>query len=260
MSTSTIVAAKKLELDALKPTLRQGALENLDHSQRLDITYTSNAIEGNTLTAGETALVLEKGLTIAGKPLKDHLEAVDHARALDWVLQIAAQNRTAITEADIRNLHQLVMAKSRSDIAGAYADSARFVNTDSGVFQFPGPIEIPALMQAFCGWLANAAGSPETAFRAHRDLVAIHPFDDGNGRTARLLMNLVLARAGFPPIAVRPEDRPAYIAALETIQSGGNHTAFDDLMFRRLDQTLDLYLAAAHQGTKTAADRPSEGN
>jgi Fic family protein len=241
------VFAKKRELDALRRKIRPGAMDALEHSQRIDITYTSNAIEGNTLTAGETALVLEKGITISGKLLKDHLEAIGHARALDWVLEIAARRDDPITEADIRNLHHLVVANSKPEIAGRYADSARYVNTNAGLHHFPAPVEVPALMQAFCRWLGAARNTPETAFEAHRELVGIHPFNDGNGRTARLLMNLVLARAGFPPVAVRPEDRPAYIGALEIVQSGGGHTAFDELLFSRLDQTLDMYLNAAHQ-------------
>ncbi len=241
------VRAKLRELAALRGKVGANALDALEHSQRIDITFTSNAIEGNTLTAGETALVVDKGLTISGKPLKDHLEAVDHAKALDWVLDIGVRSDAPITESDIRNLHRLVMAKSAPDIAGRYADRARFVNTDAGVFSFPPPLEVQPLMQQFGNWLGRATPGPETAFEAHRRLVAIHPFNDGNGRTARLLMNLVLARAGFPAVAIRPVDRPAYIRALEAIQAGEGHSAFDNLMLRRLDETLDLYLDAALQ-------------
>lgn len=238
-----IVWEKKRRLDDLKRQLRPGALDDLEHTQRIDITYTSNAIEGNTLTAGETALVLEKGLTIGGKPMKDHLEAIDHARALDWVLEIAAQDGAKIRETDIRNLHRLIVAQSDPAIAGRYADRPRFVNASSGPVHFPAPVEIPALMDAFCGWLASQPDSPPVAFKAHRDLVAIHPFNDGNGRTARLLMNLVLVRAGFPAIAIRPDNRAHYIATLEQADS----ESFDQLMYRHLDQTLTLFLLAAEQ-------------
>jgi Fic family protein len=253
MTSAGRVFAKKRELDALTKKIRPDALDGLEHSQRIDITYTSNAIEGNTLTAGETALVLEKGITISGKPLKDHLEAIDHARALNWVLEIASQRNTPIIEADIRNLHRLVVANSKPEIAGHYANSARYVNTNAGIYDFPAPIEIPALMETFCRWLGTARNTPQTAFEAHRRLVDIHPFNDGNGRSARLLMNLVLARAGYPPVAIRPEDRPAYIAALEIAQRGGGHAAFDRLLFDRLDQTLDIYLDAARQAQDPSA-------
>jgi Fic family protein len=254
MTSAQTVAAKKQELDAIRKKIKPDALEGLEHSQLIDITYTSNAIEGNTLTAGETALVLEKGITISGKPLKDHLEAIDHSQALTWVLEIASRRETPITEADIRNLHRLVVAQSRPDIAGHYADRPRFVNTNAGPYQFPAPAEVPPLMEAFCRWLGGAHDTPETAFKAHRELVGIHPFNDGNGRTARLLMNLVLARAGYPPIAIRPEDRPAYIAALETSQQGGDHSGFDRLLFKRLDQTLEMYLAAAREAKDPSAE------
>ena len=157
-----------------------------------------------------------------------------------------------ITEADLRNLHRLVVAQSTEGIAGRYADRPRFVNTSSGIFNFPSSVEIPALMRDFCRWLAETQNEPASAFEAHRRLIGIHPFNDGNGRTARLLMNLMLARGGYPPIAVRPEDRTDYLQALETEQSGGGAEAFDDLLFRRLDRTLDMYLAAARQAGEAA--------
>ena len=116
-------------------------------------------------------------------------------------------------------------------------------------------------MADFCNGLAAAADTPQTAFDAHRRLVAIHPFNDGNGRTARLLMNLILLRAGYPAIAVRPEDRPVYIAALEAAQRDGDNAGFDLLMFRRLDKTLDIYLAAARQARDfSAAANPATRN
>lgn len=247
MTSFASITQKKRELDGLRKTLRPGGLEGLDHSQRIDITYSSNAIEGNTLTAGETALVLEKGITISGKPLKDHLEAVDHARAYDWVMEVASHTGQPLAEIDLRNLHRLVVAKSNPDIAGRYADRARFVNTNAGVHNFPSPSDVPMLMQDFAGWLAAAKDTPQNAFAAHRRFVGIHPFNDGNGRTARLLMNLILLRGGYPPIAVRPDDRPIYLSALEIEQASGDHAAFDHLLLRSLDQTLDTYIAAARQ-------------
>lgn len=245
MTITDRVLAKKIKLDGLKAIIRPGALESLDNAQRIDITYTSNALEGNTLTAGETALVIEKGITVSGKPLKDHLEAVDHARALDWVIEIGLQGRSPLLETDIRTLHQLVVAQSKPEIAGSYANTARYVNTSAGPYHFPSHVEVPGMMRDFVEWLGTAGHSPEVAFAAHRRLVGIHPFNDGNGRTARLLMNLILIRDGFPPIAIRPEDRPAYTAALEAGQASGQYDAFNDLMFTRLEQTLDQYIVAS---------------
>lgn len=255
-SLASGVEAKRQELAALRKAIRPDALDDVERGQRIDITFTSNALEGNTLSAGETALVLEKGITVSGKPLKDHLEAVDHAKALDWVLEVAAHETLPLTEADIRNLHRLVVATSRPEIAGQYADRARFVNTDKGLHEFPAPVDVPALMRHFIEWLGRAQATARTAFDAHRKLVAIHPFNDGNGRTARLLMNLILARAGYPPIAIRPEDRAGYLQALETDQRGGGQDTFDRLMLARLDATLDLYIAAARQARPPAGGAP----
>lgn len=155
-----------------------------------------------------------------------------------------AREQTPLTESDVRNLHRLVVQRSRPDIAGRYADLPRYVRTETGRHEFPSPAEIPALMSDFAHWLGAAAVTPETAFVAHRRLVDIHPFNDGNGRTARLLMNLVLIRAGYPPVAVRLADRPAYTRALQEAQSGQGSKSFDGLLYERLDATLAEYLSA----------------
>jgi Fic family protein len=158
-----------------------------------------------------------------------------------------ARDKVPLTEMDVRNLHRLVMLRSRPDIAGRYADQGRYVLTDSGRHGFPSPAEIPALMGDFSSWLGASADTPDNAFTAHRRLVDIHPFNDGNGRSARLLMNLILIRGGYPPVAVRPEDRPAYIAALQQAQAGGSAEAFDRLLYERLDATLAEYISASRQ-------------
>lgn len=236
------IAAKKAELDQLRARTAARPT-NFEHSQDLELTYTSNAIEGNTLTAGETALVVEKGITIAGKPLKDHLEAVDHFEALRYVRELAGRH-VPLTEMDLRGLHRLVMLRSAPEIAGRYADQGRYVLTDPGRHAFPPPAEVPALMGDFAAWLGKAEASPATAFAAHLRLVGIHPFNDGNGRTVRLLMNLVLIRGGYPPVSVRPVDRPGYIAALQQAQAGGGDAGFDRLLRERLAAALDEYVNA----------------
>jgi Fic family protein len=239
------VAAKKAELDRLRPRA-PGGLTNLEHSHDLELTYTSNAIEGNTLTAAETTMVVEQGITVAGKPLRDHLEAIDHYEAIGYVRAIARQ-AAKLTELDIRGLHRLVVLRSRPEIAGTYADQGRYVLTDTGRHAFPSPAEVPALMGDFAGWLRDAADTPDTAFTAHRRLVDIHPFNDGNGRTARLLMNLILIRGGYPPVAVRPEDRPAYLHALQIAQAGQGTESFEALLYQRLDVTLAEVLVALRE-------------
>jgi Fic family protein len=238
----TSIAGKKKRLDELRP-LPPKALARLEHYYDIELTYTSNAIEGNTLSAVETTLVIEKGITVSGKPLKDHLEALDHYDAIRYVRELA-RHETPITESDIRNLHKLVMQRSAPEIAGQYADLPRYVRTETGRHSFPSPAEVPALMGDFAAWLGTAPNTPETAFEAHRRLVGIHPFHDGNGRAARLLMNLILMRGGYPPVAVRPEDRLAYIRSLQEEQAGRGSGSLDALLYGRLDAALEEYLSA----------------
>ncbi len=242
MTVLEAIADKKQRLDRLRP-LSPEALSNLEHYYDLEITYTSNAIEGNTLSPVETTLVIEQGVTISGKPLKDHLEALDHYDAIRYVRELAHEMRP-LMESDVRNLHRLVVQRSRPDIAGRYADLARYVRTETGRYEFPSPAEIPALMGDFAHWLTSAPDTAESAFMAHQRLVDIHPFNDGNGRTARLLMNLILICGGYPPVAVRPEDRPAYIRALQQAQAGHGSESLNDLLYERLDATLGEYLSA----------------
>src|SRR5271166_6781817 len=124
------IADKKEQLDAQRPLSAQG-IANLEHYYDVEITYTSNAIEGNTLSPVETTLVIDQGVTIGGRPLKDHLEALDHYDAIRYVRELARQT-ARLTESDVRNLHRLVMQRSRPDIAGRYADLVRYVRTETG--------------------------------------------------------------------------------------------------------------------------------
>jgi Fic family protein len=247
------IRAKEAELDRLLVRAPDG-LSNLDHARDLELTYTSNAIEGNTLTAAETTLVIEQGITVAGKPLKDHMEAIDHYEAIHYVRELA-RRAMPLTEMDVRGLHRLVVLRSRPEIAGSYANQGRSVVTDTGRHAFPSPAEVPALTGDFAAWLRLAPDIPETAVRAHRDLVESHPFNDGNGRTARLLMNLILIRGGYPPVAVRPVDRLAYLHALRV---GQGSEAFETLLCQRLDASLDESLAAVRDALPARDSRPDQ--
>ncbi len=216
-----IEIAKKT-LVGLRP-LSGGALRALEEWYDVNFTYTSNAIEGNTLTRNETAIVIEKGITVRGKPLKDHNEAIDHYQAVKFMRALASEVR-AIGETDIKQLHQLTVATTLAS-AGQYATRGRFVVTSDGRYAFPPPQDVPQLMQAFAATLP-AVATPQDAFRAHLDLVVIHPFDDGNGRTARLLMNALLLRLGYLPVMVGPPERPDYIDAIEVFQKAGDASPF----------------------------------
>jgi Fic family protein len=243
------IADKKAKLDLLRP-LSQDALAQLQKHYDVELTYTSNAIEGNTLTYRETAEVIEHGITVGGKPLRDHLEAVDHYAAVLWMRQIAA-GAEPIGEAVVCQLHSRIVARSQPQIAGIYSPHARRIAGSQVVF--PNPAKVPVLMQRFGVELEQFAHTSEAAFEAHFRLTAIHPFSDGNGRTARLLMNLLLIRDGYPPVAVRPEDRKAYLDALETGSLGNDLAPFQALMHRRLDDTLTDYLGALSQSIPPAA-------
>jgi Fic family protein len=234
------ITAKKAQLDRLRP-LSTGALAQLQKYYDVELTYTSNAIEGNTLTHRETAEVIEHGITVGGKPLRDHLEAIDHYAAVQWMRAQAAQD-AAIGESIVCELHRRIVARSQPEIAGVYSVHPRRIAGSPVIF--PNPMKIPELMAAFGTWLATEAATPKGAFDAHFRLTAIHPFADGNGRTARLLMNLLLIRGGYPPVAVRPDDRKSYLEALERASLADDLAPFQNLMHESLDATLAEYLNA----------------
>jgi Fic family protein len=234
------IAAKKAQLDRLRP-LSTSALAQLQKYYDVELTYTSNAIEGNTLTHRETAEVIEHGITVGGKSLRDHLEAVDHYDAVIWMRAQAAQ-AVPIGETIVCELHRRIVARSQPGIAGITSSHPRRIAGSPVIF--PNAMKIPALMAAFGIWLENSAADAKAAFEAHFRLTAIHPFGDGNGRTARLLMNLLLIRSGYPPVAVRPEDRKVYLETLERASLADDLAPFQTLMHERLDATLDEYLGA----------------
>lgn len=237
------LTAKKNKLDAYRP-LPPELVKNLDRWFKIELTYTSNAIEGNTLTRAETALVVEKGLTVQGKSLTEHLEATNHAEALDYVKTLVGKKRQDITEQDILDIHRLILNKIEEGNAGRYrTQHARLTETD---VILPNPIKVPDLMKEFVEWLVgdNHDHIIKIGADTHYKLVSIHPFSDGNGRASRLLMNLLLMQKGYPPAIIRKEDRLAYINALEKAQKGGGLDDFYNLIYEAVDRSLDIYLEA----------------
>jgi Fic family protein len=221
---------------------------SLREALRVEHTYASNAIEGNTLTLQETRAVLE-GVTVAGKPLRDHLEAVDLAEAFDYVAELA-RGREPVTEAAVRSIHALVRRRSQPDEAGRYRRIQVLISGSRHVP--PEPAAVPALMADLMRWLAvPAATSHPVAIVAefHARLVTIHPFADGNGRTARLASDLLLLRRGYPPARWRPGDRPRYYAALEAACDGRTLEPITVLTAEAVERTCDLYLAAIGQNS-----------
>lgn len=237
------LSEKKRQLDTFRP-LPPALIKNLDEWYSVELTYTSNAIEGNTLTRMETALVVEKGLTVGGKTLKEHLEATNHVAVLAWVSSFVSSGVALVPKQFIPDIFALILKGIDDDNAGFYRNVG--VRIAGSTVVMPNPQKIPDLMDGFNSWLnQNHNLHPvEYAARAHYQLVSIHPFVDGNGRTARLLMNLLLMRAGYPPAIIRVEDRSVYLAALEQAQFGGLLDDYLRLIQQAVLSSLDIYLDA----------------
>ena len=208
----TRIDENKRKIDAYRP-FDEPLLSELRAYYRVGLTWSSNALEGNSLTESETKIALEDGLTVAGKPLRDYYEATGHAKAYDAMWMLLGPNR-ALTEADILLLHRLFYSQIDEIEAGKYR-TKRVLITGSR-FTPPAPGEVPALMAEFVNWLNTSSLHPvEWAAQAHKRLVFAHPFADGNGRVSRLLMNLCLLRHGYTLAIVPPVLRLEYIQLLE---------------------------------------------
>jgi len=198
---------------ALRPFPKE-TLKSLRDYYRVGLTYTSNALEGNSLTESETKVVIEDGLTIGGKPLKDIYEATGHAKAYDFLYKLTKDE--PVSEADILKIHRLFYGQIDKAHAGAWRKVRVFISGSRRVL--PAPEKVPELMVAFLRWMSANEGKlhpVEFAALVHQKFVFIHPFVDGNGRVARLLMNLVLLRAGWTLAIIPPICRHEYIATLE---------------------------------------------
>ena len=257
------LAAMRDYLDELRPGAGR-ALEALERWHDVELTYTSLAIEGSLLTRAETAAVLEHGLPTDGaKPLHDHQAAIGHMQALNHVRALA-RDAAPIREVEVRRIHALVLSGIDPGTAeagphrGAGCYSSRPRRIAGSAVVLPGPAELPALMGDLARWLGTAPATPETAFEAHWRLVAIHPFNDGNGRVGRLLMNLVLLRGGYTPVLIGPEHRAAYLDALER-RGGGDAEPYAGFMASRLFDSLlhALHIAAGEARKETQVRGPT---
>lgn len=247
---------KKKELDRQKP-LSPETLKALEEWLKVELTYSSNAIEGNTLTRIETVEVIEKGISavLKGKPLKDQLEAINHAKALDYIKYLPKYNKVIkdrwkkslkdITEGNIKAIHKFILGGINDEWAGKYRQSEVFIG--GADVEFPLPHKVPYHMEKFIQWLKTQKDKHpvRVAADAHFKLVTIHPFVDGNGRTARLLMNLVLIIGGYPMAIIRNEDRTEYLEAVNAGQTKDDLKAFYALIEEAVERSLDAYLNAA---------------
>ena len=200
------------EIKALRPLGKQ-ELKELREYYKIGLTYTSNALEGNSLTETETKVVLEDGITIGGKPLKDHYEAAGHADAFDYLYKL--QKASDFSEADIKKLHALFYKRLNAKLAGKYRKVQVFISGSR--YPLPKPTEIKSEMENFIKNFGENPGlhTVEWAAKVHKEFVFIHPFIDGNGRVARLLMNLILFKSGYSVTIIPPVLRVEYIASLE---------------------------------------------
>jgi len=242
------LAKKKRELEKLKPLSDINA-QTLADWLKVELTYSSNAIEGNTLTRAETAEIIEKGVAavIKGKPLKDQLEAINHAKAIDFIKVLAAQKKghQFITEGDILAIHKTILTGIDDLWAGKYRKSEVFIR--GATVELPQPQKVPYLMAEFTQWLEGQQEEHpvKIAADAHFKLVSIHPFVDGNGRTARLLMNLILLINSYPMAIIRNEERIEYINAVNRGQTENDLRAFYAIIAQAVERSLDAYIAAA---------------
>lgn len=220
----------KQKISSARP-LAEEELKSLNDYFRIGFTYSSNALEGNTLTISETKILLEDGITVGGRPLKDCYEAVGHGCAYDYMLELARQPDMCITEDTIKKLHRLFYQKVDIDQAGQYRSIQVYI---SGTYYVPpSPDEVPRLMQHLADQIHSSRTTLhpiELASMAHKRLVDIHPFSDGNGRTARLLMNLILVNAGYGVVSIPPVLRNDYINALSSSRHRNDMEPFSRLV------------------------------
>jgi len=230
------------KLNRLRP-LPVSAVKKLREHLLYEMTYNSNAIEGNSLTLRETFLIINEGITIKGKPLKDHLEAKDHYAALQYLYELVEfEKQQTISEQLIRSLHQLVTQATDKEWAGVYRNANVIITGTS--HQPPDALEIPRKMQELVQWLGAHSGKShivELAALLHHTFVHIHPFFDGNGRTARILMNLLLMQNGFPLVIILKNDRKKYYRVLARADQN-DFKPLTLFIAQAVERTLDIYL------------------
>ncbi|HIE01084.1 MAG TPA: Fic family protein [Thiotrichaceae bacterium] len=225
-------------IDAQKP-LQSALWPTIQEKLRIDWTYDSNAIEGSTLTRGETWFFLREGLTVEGKPFKDFLDARNHAEAIDYLYQVI-QDKRPITPGLIKELNALLLLGVTDTEAinamgerikkpatpGQYKSLPNHVlQADGTIHYYTEPLQVADEIEELCQWIQAHLNSQHpliTGAIAHYNLVIIHPFDDGNGRGARILMNLILIKKGYPPAIIRQEERRQYLATLNQADNGDN--------------------------------------
>lgn len=252
----------KNELDNLRP-LNGEAEARIMQKFRLDWNYHSNNLEGNSLTYGETKALILFGITAQGKPLKDHFEIIGHNEAINWILEIV-KDETTLTEKFIRELHTLLLKETsykealtpdskptrRKIEVGKYKTQPNHVVTVTGeTFYFATPEETPAKMHDLIEWFRKEKERPDVnpiilAALFHYRFIRIHPFDDGNGRVARILMNFILMQFGYPPVIIKTEDKENYYAVLR-LADADELQPFIEYIAENLIRSLEIMIRGA---------------
>ena len=249
----TNLTALKQKLSTYRP-LNPDELQKIRDMERTYHIHTSNALEGNTLTLYETRMILETGVTISGKPLKEHLEVVNLAYAYDFVEEIAKGNQP-LGERELLEIHAMVYSKlGERNTVGRYRNVDVWIT--GSAHTPPSSFQVRELMVDFFAWANQAIETlhpVQYAALLHEKLVTIHPFIDGNGRTARLLLNFALIRHGYLPIYIKSdqESRQRYNKALELAQTTGDTSAFVSLICERVEEKLQERLAILEQANQT---------
>ena len=257
-----VIDRLKADLDKLRP-LKTDVLASIEQKLRFESNYHSNAIEGNTLTLGETRNLILHGLTARGKPMRDHLDINGHDSAVKSV-EDAISNKYELTEVFIRNLHRILLKEpyrveaidqdgrpvTRTISIGDYKTSPNNVRTSTGeTYYFTPPEQVKPAMSDLIDWYRAQEGHAEhpiiIAATFHYRFVRIHPFDDGNGRIARLLMNMILIKHGYTVALIRQEDRDQYLRQLEQADKTENLSEFIDYIANCCEYSLNLHLKAA---------------
>ncbi len=237
MNIYTEIDKLQEQINSLRP-LSEFQLKELRQYYKIGLTYSSNALEGNSLTESETKIIIEEGITVGGKPLKHHLEAYGHSKAYNYMYELIKKD--ALNEEDIKEIHQLFYEFIDPRKAGIYRNEQVFISGSK--YKVPKPEKINDLMNNFVQkYKKQTSEHPvKTAAKMHKDFVFIHPFIDGNGRVARLLMNIMLMKNKFPVTIIPPLLRTEYITLLEKAHT--NDTDFLNFIAENVKQAQLEYI------------------
>ncbi len=233
---------KHQRLNELRP-LSPESVASLAAAWEVRMVFESNSIEGNSLTLRETELVLSKGVTVSGKPLKDHVETANLAKAWDELKNLALP-KADFTEKNLLSLHEIILAGIEQNHAGTYRSSAVRIAGSNHIP--PNPIKVPDLMEELFQKTSQLEDPVTQAAKIHHGISAIHPFNDGNGRAVRMAMNFILISAAYPPISIPTELRLDYYAALESADQG-DFATWQKFIETQLNKEFDFYLEALEQ-------------